>query len=83
MRAIVRKCRARMMENPPKDSVFRVRKNRVNSNKIARFKRDKGIDDGDVVMLDAGTLICLGGVCSVSLTAGVCSNSIGYQLLYT
>lgn len=78
MRAIVRKRRARRMENPPKDSGFRVRKVQVNSNKIERFTRDKAINDDDLVVLDAGKLVCLGCVCSASLTAGLCSNSIGY-----
>ena len=47
------------MEDPPKDSVFRVRKYPVESSKIERFKRDKGIDnDGyDRLMLGAGTLL--------------------------
>ena len=51
MKAIVRKEKKRKMEDPPKNSIFRVRNYPVNSKKIARFKRDKGIDDdGDVVI---------------------------------
>lgn len=61
MRAVVRKERKRKMEDPPKDSVFRVRKHHVDSSKIERFKRDKGIDENDnnVSMLDAGTSLHL------------------------
>ncbi|MCJ1398407.1 hypothetical protein MMC11_001605 [Xylographa trunciseda] len=55
MRAIVRKETRRKKENPPKDSVFRVRKYPVNPQKIARFKRDKGFEDDDIIMMDAGT----------------------------
>ncbi|MCJ1391371.1 hypothetical protein MMC18_004235 [Xylographa bjoerkii] len=55
MRAIVCKEMRRKMENPPKSSVFRVRKYPVDVQKIARFKRDKGLEDDDVIMLDAGT----------------------------
>ena len=53
MRAIIRKERQRKMEYPPKDSIFRVRKHPVEPQKIARFKRDKGDGDNDIMMLDA------------------------------
>ncbi|MCJ1473176.1 hypothetical protein MMC13_001827 [Lambiella insularis] len=56
MKAIVRKERQRKMQDPPKDSVFRVRKLPVDSQKIERFKRDNRINsDDDISMLDAGT----------------------------
>ena len=80
MRAIIRKERERKMKNPPKDSAFRVRKNCVNSNKIARFKRDKGIDGHDIVMLDAGTLMHRCRIECISPMTILYSNSIGHQL---
>ncbi|MCJ1420438.1 hypothetical protein MMC32_006795 [Xylographa parallela] len=55
MRAIVRKEMQRKMENPAKNSVFRVRKRPVNSQKIERFMRDKGFEGDDVIIMDAGT----------------------------
>ena len=54
MRAIIRKEQKRKMEDPPKESVFRVRKQHVNPHKIARFKRSKGVTDDDILVLDAG-----------------------------
>ena len=54
MRAIIRKQKKRKAESPFKESAFRVRKQHVSSNKIKRFKIDKGIDD-DVEMPTAGS----------------------------
>ena len=55
MRAIIRKEQKRKKENPPKETVSRVRKRDVGPSKIARFIREKGTTDEDDMMLDAGT----------------------------
>ena len=56
MRAIIRKEKQRQMQYPPKNSIFRVRKHPVEPEKIARFKRDKGVDDANAMVTDAGIL---------------------------
>lgn len=53
MRAIIRKGNQRKSENPSKDSIFRVRRFRVEPQKIARFKRDKEFGDNDITMFGA------------------------------
>ena len=54
MRAIVCKETQHKIGNPPKNSVFRVRKQLVDSQKIARFRKDRGFGNHDSIMLDAG-----------------------------